>query len=138
MSNPRDWFRRRRRADLDVIPREPVDPFENGPTLELGRATVPGDEREPALRVAGGPASGPRLVDEAPPGRAVIPPPPPREGASLRDKIIEPTAFAARPQVVPMPMPTPARAAEAVRVEARAEPAPTPGFSVRRHAVPLA
>jgi Cdc6-like AAA superfamily ATPase len=157
MSNPRDWFRRRRRDSLDVIPREAVDPFENGPALEIRRGRAAGDEREPALTIAAAASTGPRLVESAPPantadasaasanaasGRATIPPPPPREGrAPLRDRVIESSSFLVRPQVVPMPAsarPEAESAPEAAHAVAGGASAGAAGFAVRRRAIPLA
>jgi Cdc6-like AAA superfamily ATPase len=148
MSNPKDWFRRRRRDSLDVIPREAADPFENGPTLELGRSHAALDEREPALTIAAPASAGPRLVETAATGspasgRATIPPPPPREGAAPRDRLIDASSFLVRPQVVPMPGPAhaPAHAepeGAVAATQAAGASAGAPGFAVRRRAVPLA
>jgi Cdc6-like AAA superfamily ATPase len=130
MSNPKDWFRRRRPEPAGVIPRDLGDPFEDGPVLEIAR---------------GGVMARPHDADA--PRRAVpIPPPPPRPGAPLRERTGPEPAAATRPEraeIVPMPAPRTAPAAAIAEAPSESGDARTgfagslPGFAVRRRAVPL-
>src|SRR5690349_21492464 len=85
MPNPRDWFRRR-------LPTDPPDSAERT-VVDWARYERPTDERhEPALRIDLG--SGP---DEAP--TRAVPPPPARGTGARGGRVIEPEAFAVRPEV---------------------------------------
>jgi Cdc6-like AAA superfamily ATPase len=91
MPNPRDWFRRRR-----TPPSERSDPLGQLPVFAFGRREDAAEERtEPALRIDG--AERPGGTDEPP--RQVVPPPPARLTGIRGGRVIEPEAFAVRPEV---------------------------------------
>ncbi|MDB5411398.1 MAG: hypothetical protein JWL84_6310 [Rhodospirillales bacterium] len=96
MSNPKDWFRRRRRDALDRAPHESGDPFAGDTVLDLGRVpTLIELDRSPGTRSA--PPGLGAMVRTAP---TSVPPPPPRS-MDLRGKhVIEAEMFARRPMLM--------------------------------------
>jgi Cdc6-like AAA superfamily ATPase len=87
MSNPKDWFRRRRR-DSPLVRRSEDDPFE-GPILQL--TSVAGEASHLGAIAA--------AANEADARHAVIPPPPRQPGLRM-PHVIESSTFAIRPEVV--------------------------------------
>ncbi len=135
MSNPKDWFRRRRR---DQVPPggEADDPFADGAILELGRSAsvVPLGRPEPRLPQHGSPV----VCGE--PGRSAaksVPPPAPRSAELRAPRVIESHAFAIRPEITRPSEPhrlTPLASHPGHPGEARAESA----AQARSRAVPFA
>jgi energy-coupling factor transporter ATP-binding protein EcfA2 len=134
MSNPRDWFRRRRHDHIDIQLPEADDPFADGPVLDLGRhGRVLRDASEPVLdlidtapRNGGGTdthaaAAASQMLGSRRSGPAGVhvPPPPPRPaGMAPRDgRVIEPSAFTVRPEIAITVDRRPAAATTAVGAE---------------------
>ncbi|HEY0526157.1 MAG TPA: AAA family ATPase [Stellaceae bacterium] len=152
MSNPRDWFRRRRRDDIDIQLPEADDPFADGPVLDLGRhGRVLRETPEPVLDLIGTAAPGTRGGDAAasangmatqilgsrrnsPSGTHVPPPPPRPAGTTPRDgRVIEPSAFAVRPEIA---VTADRRAAVATVAAGVESPRPSPDLRPRLHVTP--
>ncbi|MBV9521680.1 MAG: ATP-binding protein [Alphaproteobacteria bacterium] len=98
MSNPKDWFRRRRPDAPPPSSGSAEDPFENGAVLELGQSAsvVQLGRPEPRLLKVDG-ARGPDGAHAAP--RKNVPPPPPRPVELRPPRIIESHSFAIRPEI---------------------------------------
>jgi Cdc6-like AAA superfamily ATPase len=96
MSNPKDWFRRRRRDAVEHTPNESGDPFAGDTILDLGRVpTLLELDRSPADRL---PATG--LGAMARRASGPVPPPPPRS-MDLRGKhVLESSIFSRRPELM--------------------------------------
>jgi Cdc6-like AAA superfamily ATPase len=113
MPNPRDWFRRR-------LPQSERPDDTERTVLDWTRHERAANERhEPALRI------DPAASAEQAPSEAV-PPPPARVTGARGGRVIEPEAFAVRPEV--------ARPAHEARHEERRE-STVASFAVRRRAV---
>src|SRR5262245_36606241 len=95
MSNPKDWFRRRRREGIDEgVARGAGDPFADDSVIALGSR---GSGAE--VRALGRDPLGPDAVNAGPPRRATVPPPPPRSAELRPARLVEPHVFAVRPQL---------------------------------------
>jgi Cdc6-like AAA superfamily ATPase len=121
MPNPKDWFRRRR-----TVQTERPDPLAELPVLQFARPdTVADDRAEPALRIEHTEWEG--SAGDAP--LHAVPPPPARVTGIRGGRVIEPEAFAVRPEVT--------RAANEPIDEEQQE-AKVAAFAVRRRATFIA
>jgi Cdc6-like AAA superfamily ATPase len=96
MSNPKDWFRRRRRDGLERAPNGPGDPFAGDTVLDLGRVPTMFElDRSAGDR---SPATG--LGAMARTALGAVPPPPPRS-SDLRGKhLLESDVLPRRPALM--------------------------------------
>lgn len=142
MSNPKDWFRKRRPDTLDRAPNTAGDPFAGDTILDLGRVpTLTELDRSPTGR-----ASAPSLGVVARTVGGSVPPPPPRS-TELQGRHIEADFFARRPELMladasedaPPMSPPRNTATPAPRRETASHAGTTPGQTsfVRSRAVPL-
>ena len=90
MSNPKDWFRRRRIAEFDGRAVQDSDPFSGDGVLDLGRGAVLLREAEPARDAS------PPLPEK----RGPVPPPPFAPMLRGERSRLEHGAFAVRPEIV--------------------------------------
>ena len=138
MSNPKDWFRRRRTSSPDGSPARDADPFPEDEVLDLAgsetllRETTPPTEVRPPIEVR--PIGWFERRGPVPPPRAPLPP---REGVTL-----DRSAFAIRPEIVRSPEPLrrlePRPVTQAGTPSTLSSPSSPAPFAMRRGVVQLA
>lgn len=130
MSNPKDWFRRRRVGGSGDTSRDPADPFADDTVLELGESAI-------LLRASVAGADDRRLMLS--PEVGSVPPPLRPAGSHRAGRVIDRSAFAIRPEIrrrdaaaapPPFAAPEPAQ-----RAPALAKPVPA---NRERHEMPVA
>jgi Cdc6-like AAA superfamily ATPase len=132
MSNPKDWFRRRRHDPLEPAPTEAGDPFAGDTVLDLGRVpSLLELDRSLAVR---SPATGLGVVAR---GIGPVPPPPPRSMDLGGKHVLEAGSFSRRPELIVADGPEAAREAarRTAEPEPRGAPPTAPGLVEASHPV---